>query len=47
VLYWTVMNLLTALQQWMVLRQDGHAPAASQVAVVADGSGKKHRTVTR
>ena len=32
VLYWTVMNLLTALQQWMVLREDG-PPAA--VAVVA------------
>ena len=23
VLYWTVMNLLTALQQWLVMRQDG------------------------
>jgi YidC/Oxa1 family membrane protein insertase len=23
VLYWTVMNLLTALQQWIVMRQDG------------------------
>ena len=22
VLYWTVMNLLTALQQWLILRQD-------------------------
>jgi len=47
VLYWTVMNLLTALQQWMVLRQDGHTPAATQVAVVADAGGKKRRTVTR
>jgi len=36
VLYWTVMNLLTALQQWMVLRQDGGpviAPAAAAPAV--------------
>src|SRR4029077_12368658 len=30
VLYWTVMNLLTALQQWLALREDGgrKAPAA-------------------
>jgi YidC/Oxa1 family membrane protein insertase len=31
VLYWTVMNVLSALQQWLVLRQDdqpGAAPAA-------------------
>jgi len=27
VLYWTVMNLLTALQQWLILRQDGTVPA--------------------
>jgi len=36
VLYWTVMNLLTALQQWMVLRQDGGpviAPAAAAPVV--------------
>jgi len=32
VLYWTVMNLLTALQQWIALREDGATPAyASQV----------------
>ena len=32
VLYWTVMNLLTALQQWIALHEDGAAPAlASQV----------------
>ena len=30
VLYWTLMNLLTAIQQWLVLRQDG----ASQAVVV-------------
>ena len=26
VLYWTVMNLLSAIQQWLVLRQDGGEP---------------------
>ena len=33
VLYWTVMNLLTALQQWLVLREDGGVtqPAAPTV----------------
>ena len=32
VLYWTVMNLLTALQQWIALHEDGAAPVvASQV----------------
>ncbi len=36
VFYWTVMNLLSALQQWMVLRQDG-AP----VVVVPEEGGKK------
>lgn len=37
VLYWTVMNLLTAIQQWLVLRQDDGAlvPVAA-----AGGSGK-------
>jgi YidC/Oxa1 family membrane protein insertase len=39
VLYWTVMNLLTALQQWMVLRQDG-GPSA---AVVVPATGKSKR----
>jgi YidC/Oxa1 family membrane protein insertase len=33
VLYWTVMNLLTAVQQWLVLRSDG-APAAAATVVV-------------
>lgn len=36
VLYWTVMNLLTALQQWLALREDGGPlpamPAPSRVA---------------
>ena len=33
VLYWTVMNLLTALQQWLALREDGASPAAAVVEV--------------
>jgi YidC/Oxa1 family membrane protein insertase len=33
VLYWTVMNLLTALQQWLALREDGHGPLAAAVEV--------------
>jgi len=33
VLYWTVMNLLTALQQWLALREDGVSPAAAVVVV--------------
>jgi len=32
VLYWTVMNLLTAAQQWMVLREGGAGPAIGTVA---------------
>jgi YidC/Oxa1 family membrane protein insertase len=35
VLYWTVMNLLTALQQWLVLRQDQGGPAPAQVVAPA------------
>jgi YidC/Oxa1 family membrane protein insertase len=35
VLYWTVMNVLTALQQWIVLRQDGPMPV-----VVREGTAK-------
>jgi YidC/Oxa1 family membrane protein insertase len=34
VLYWTIMNLLTALQQWMILRQDDVVEAPAQAAVV-------------
>ena len=40
VLYWTVMNLLTALQQWLALREDGASPAA---AVVEVGGSKPRR----
>jgi YidC/Oxa1 family membrane protein insertase len=43
VLYWTVMNLLTALQQWMVLRQDGAAPAAVPVPAAPAAKGKRRR----
>ena len=38
VLYWTVMNLLTAAQQWMVLRQDS---GSSATVVVAPATGKR------
>jgi YidC/Oxa1 family membrane protein insertase len=38
VLYWTVMNVLTAAQQWMVLRADGGASAA---VVVEERGGKR------
>ena len=37
VLYWTVMNLLTALQQWLALREDG-GPAAQVVRRCRSGS---------
>lgn len=42
VLYWTVMNLLTALQQWLVLRGDGSAPvpASGGAAVARKAAGK-------
>ena len=41
VLYWTVMNLLTALQQWLVLRQDGGAPLTPAPATAASKSGRR------
>ena len=41
VLYWTVMNLLTALQQWMVLRQDGGPAVPIPAAVPVKASGKR------
>jgi hypothetical protein len=45
VLYWTVMNLLTALQQWLLLRQDGgHVSSAVVVEepkAAAGGRGKR------
>lgn len=34
VLYWTVMNLLTIAQQWLVMRDDGTQPAGSHAVVV-------------
>ncbi len=41
VLYWTVMNLLTALQQWMVLRQDGGPVVATPAPVPVKVSGRR------
>jgi YidC/Oxa1 family membrane protein insertase len=45
VLYWTLMNVLTAVQQWLVLRQDGGAPAA--VVVTAEPSAAKRKSRRR
>jgi YidC/Oxa1 family membrane protein insertase len=39
VLYWTVMNLLSAIQQWLVLRQDGGAIPAP--VLVRQGAGAR------
>jgi YidC/Oxa1 family membrane protein insertase len=41
VLYWTVMNLLTALQQWLLLREDGAVTAVAAPATVAVGSDRQ------
>ncbi|HET9326282.1 MAG TPA: membrane protein insertase YidC [Candidatus Eisenbacteria bacterium] len=41
VLYWTVMNLLTALQQWLALREDGGHKAEAAVSPVAARGGSK------
>jgi YidC/Oxa1 family membrane protein insertase len=45
VLYWTVMNLLTALQQWLLLRSDGPvvltAPAPAAPAPAGSGGRKR------
>jgi YidC/Oxa1 family membrane protein insertase len=42
VLYWTVMNLLTALQQWLALREDGVSlPVAPAPSRVAGRAGRK------
>ena len=42
VLYWTVMNLLTAAQQWLVMRQDG-GPEPAVVEVVSPGAARRGR----
>ena len=42
VLYWTVMNLLTAAQQWLVMRQDG-GPEPSVVEVVSPAAARRGR----
>jgi YidC/Oxa1 family membrane protein insertase len=41
VLYWTVMNLLTALQQWLALREDGGRRPVGAASAMAAGSGPK------
>ena len=45
VLYWTVMNLLTALQQWLLLREDqGASTTPGEVmakAVVVESEGRR------
>uniref|UniRef100_A0A832IBR3 Membrane protein insertase YidC n=1 Tax=Eiseniibacteriota bacterium TaxID=2212470 RepID=A0A832IBR3_UNCEI len=44
VLYWTVMNLLTALQQWLVLRHDdGPTPAVATAPAAPAAKGRKRR----
>ena len=47
VLYWTVMNLLTALQQWLLLREDGAVTAVATSAPVAVGSEGRQRGARR
>jgi YidC/Oxa1 family membrane protein insertase len=41
VLYWTVMNVLTILQQWLVLREDGTESAGSHAVVVEAEPARK------
>lgn len=44
VFYWTIMNLFTALQQWLVMRGDGGVVVAtSPTAVPAMAGGKRKR----
>jgi hypothetical protein len=43
VLYWTVMNLLTALQQWLVIRQDGGVITPAVVVATEGGERKRGR----
>jgi len=42
VLYWTVMNVLTAAQQWLVMRQDG-GPEPATLEVVSPGAARQGR----
>jgi YidC/Oxa1 family membrane protein insertase len=46
VLYWTVMNMLTALQQWIIMRQDKPAAVSVPAPVAGRGAGK-HRAEAR
>jgi YidC/Oxa1 family membrane protein insertase len=46
VLYWTIMNVLTALQQWMVLRHDRAAAAVAAAPVAAAPARAKRRQAT-
>jgi YidC/Oxa1 family membrane protein insertase len=48
VLYWTVMNLLTALQQWLVLREDGGPlmPTGALVTSAPEG-GTRQKVASR
>ena len=41
VLYWTLMNVLTAFQQWLVLRHDGAHPPVVAVAAPAQSKSRK------
>ena len=41
VLYWTVMNVLTMAQQWLVLRDDGGQKAVSSAVVVEPEPARK------
>ena len=41
VMYWTVMNLLTALQQWMAMRGDSPVVVAPQAVAAVGGRRKK------
>ena len=44
VLYWTVMNLLTAAQQWLILRQDRPQPAEDVISVESPAAARRKRT---
>lgn len=46
VLYWTIMNLLTALQQWMVLRGDAPVSAAVVVDEPVKRGGARRKTAS-